>query len=597
MNGLAAQMKPSTGRLPLWSLFGAALVVLALALLSAPRSASALVDTSQPTQLEVDNEQSIDQFVARKFGTDAVQTCDLGCQALETEFARTPTNVLGAEETTGELFTLALDESSTALVPLITVPAVLGLGAVAVGVGGYLVWKYKIHGPQDRDYMLRVPEAADDPQFWIWSDGQQAGMFPTYYDAPDPLPFGYVGSGSWEGTAIWQTGTPDCTASAPQAAGLAGMEIYSWHWNQCWVPAGPPGEYLPVPIIAHGLHPTMAAVFGGNLPGVVIPPAAVDLGTRDGQTIDPNDLAARVHDEVRSGKTPDLNCAIDRGLGGDCHTPLQNYVTLPSCEGVSVATCTDRLQTAGITGTITTTTLDADHADPENGPDEVTDLYPNTGESVEVISTITLYKNPSSVPSVTPSVTSIANTLEANNPDTINSSNKRRLAKSCEEWANKTGSGATATDCTLRPVFFTGDDARAAAQHDENVLPAHPSWVVLNKRTIGENTSWYRNKPGCLTDDKTVASWQCDEYPLWSTMQGKGGSLMTDEPDIAWINGRENRRQGTAIRQFYSNNGAGDVFPKGCNIAPDDPEDWFLAIPIPAGIPLKTTWACNRPTP
>jgi hypothetical protein len=587
MHGLPAR------RLLLWLLLGAVVLMMAL---GAPRSVWATVEMAQPTQLEIDNEQSIDEFVARKFGTDAVQSCDLGCQALETEFARTPTNVLGAEETTGELFTLALDESSTALVPLISTPAVLGLGAVAVGVGGYLIWKYKIHGPQDRDYMLRIPEAVDDPPFWVWSNAQNVALFPTYYDAPSPLPFGFVGSGYTNGTAIWQTGAPGCTDSAPHAAGIAGMEIYSWHWNQCWEQLAS-GEYVARAIIAHGLHPSMAAVFGGNLPGAVIPSAAVDLGTRAGQTIDPTDLAGRVGDEIRSGKTSNFNCAVDRGLGGDCHTPLQNYVTLPSCEGVSVTTCTDRLQTAGITGTITTTTLDAAHADPENGPDEVTDIYPNTGESVEVISNITLYKNPSSVPTVTPSVASIADTLAANNPDTINSNNKRRLAKACEEWAGKANSGATATDCTLRPIFFTGDDARAAADHDINVLPTHPSWVRLNKRTIGDNTRWYRNKPGCLDENKAVTSWQCDEYPLWSTMQGKGGTLMTDVPDIAWINGRENRRQGTTIGQFYSNNNAGEALPHGCNITPNDSADWFLAIPIPAGIPLKTTWACNRPTP
>ncbi|HWI74281.1 MAG TPA: hypothetical protein VNT55_20140 [Baekduia sp.] len=70
---------------------------------------------------------------------------------------------------------------------------------------------------------------------------------------------------------------------------------------------------------------------------------------------------------------------------------------------------------------------------------------------------------------------------------------------------------------------------------------------------------------------------------------------MTDDPDIKWISGRENRRQGNGLGQFYSNNNAGNTWSAGCNIVPDDVGDWFLAIPLPQGIPLKTTWACNRP--
>jgi hypothetical protein len=68
-------------------------------------------------------------------------------------------------------------------------------------------------------------------------------------------------------------------------------------------------------------------------------------------------------------------------------------------------------------------------------------------------------------------------------------------------------------------------------------------------------------------------------------------------PSIAWTRDRENRLEGNALGQFYSDNAAGDTFKAGCNVPANDPTKPFVFAAIPPGVNIKTTWACNAPTP
>jgi hypothetical protein len=278
-----------------------------------------------------------------------------------------------------------------------------------------------------------------------------------------------------------------------------------------------------------------------------------------------------------------VRCQIDHALGGDCPDPAQQHATVPDCEGVSVATCEDRIRAAGFTGDIEHETLSAEDADPDNAADKVTGLDPSSGKEIELPDTITIVKNPSTMPTWTPTEDEIADGLEQANPTAIDSTNKKRLARQCAKWADKAGSGTSSADCLLRPVFFTGRDAAEVAEHDISVLQTKPQLVVLNKRT----TTGQRSN-GCTGTRPTMA--QCDEYPFWSTMQ-----WATYAPDISYtyVNRGQNALQGRALGVFY-NVTPRFGFPQGCDIQPDDPDDWFLHIPLPKGIPVKTTWACNR---
>jgi hypothetical protein len=125
-------------------------------------------------------------------------------------------------------------------------------------------------------------------------------------------------------------------------------------------------------------------------------------------------------------------------------------------------------------------------------------------------------------------------------------------------------------------------------------LEAHPVWIKLNKRTIGRNSGWAPGNPGCLLGDKEPSK-QCDESPFWSTMQGKNGTLTSGfDPHLQWVTGKDNTNQGVAVGKFY-NSGSAGVYPAGCEIQADDDTDWYLMVPLPEGMPLDTTWTCNRP--
>jgi len=112
-------------------------------------------------------------------------------------------------------------------------------------------------------------------------------------------------------------------------------------------------------------------------------------------------------------------------------------------------------------------------------------------------------------------------------------------------------------------------------------------------------------EPGCANADKPTYEGgirpECDEFPYWSTLQAKGGTLETLTPGIRWVRNRENRLQGNRLGKFYSASLA-NILPAGCNVYGEDPATTapsmasaFLNVPLPPGTPVKTTWACNKP--
>lgn len=316
--------------------------------------------------------------------------------------------------------------------------------------------------------------------------------------------------------------------------------------------------------------------------------------TSDPSWINPvtmQDVSQRVQDIMNSGQAGALNCALDHALGGTCHDPAQTYVTLPSCQNVSVSTCTTRIRDAGVTGDLDVQELDPGYADLEIDPGKVTDLYPPEGESIETQSQVTIQVNPTDPDPLSAVEQDVADALQdsPDNDDSVKSKAKT-LARECVRNVTRAGSGRTAADCTTRPIFFTGDDAREVADHDLQVLASRPDLVMLNKRSGG-----IRNAQ-CDPQAQRRPSDSCDEYPFLSTMQGEGGVFQTAPISYQWVDGRQNGLQGRALGVFY-NIVPRFGFPAGCAIVPDDPQDWFLAIPLPKGIAQKTTWACNRPIP
>jgi Deoxyribonuclease NucA/NucB len=80
----------------------------------------------------------------------------------------------------------------------------------------------------------------------------------------------------------------------------------------------------------------------------------------------------------------------------------------------------------------------------------------------------------------------------------------------------------------------------------------------------------------------------CDEYPFLSTQQGGGDAR--PQPNLQYIIGTQNSKQGTRLNQFYSAVQPTSEGINGCNITYETP---FLAIPVPDFFDVDTTWACN----
>lgn len=322
-----------------------------------------------------------------------------------------------------------------------------------------------------------------------------------------------------------------------------------------------------------------------------------------GQELTPQEIEDRLRTLLMSGD-PDYEqlrewfCAV---FGGECENPKDSYPTTPDCAGETPAACTQAFRDAGFSGDITTQTLSGDLAQMEQDPGRVTNTRPQADLEIAQGHDIIIYVNPDPLPTMTATDTSIANTLQTQNPETVDETNKKTLAITCRKLTE--AAGRSSSDCLSLPIFVVGKEIHVPAENDLAGLVRNPSWVALNARdktnAVGPR-QWHQNRgtpePGCLTSEKFPANADCDEFPYWSNLQTHNGTLSTLTPSIRWSPRQENRFEGAALAQFYSNNNPG---PKmhfhGCDITQQDaldvlpvPSSTFLVLPLP-GLPFPTT--------
>lgn len=432
-----------------------------------------------------------------------------------------------------------------------------------------------------------------------------------------------VPSDGWYG--MGQCGTPGCLLETSEYNGscqdFGPLEVAPAGWS--WVSSPQFFGFYCGPAVQRSMPfrpgtPTVEPYDGQSTTQPPVPwPTSGDPGT-NGEP--PTTTRDRLKSELENNPSeyPALRDWLCARLGGECTDPTGQLITPPSCIGVSAATCETRLQAAGFTGSITTEPLSSDDAVMELPAGKVAGTSPAAGTQANYDADITVYRNPDVMPTMTAEETSIANTLETKNPDTITADNKKTIARTCVRRV--TAAGRLADDCASLPVFVTGNDATTPAANDRAALDRKPSWVLLHARDTGgiSGSQWYRGQPGCETALRPGASSQCHEFPFWTTLQAHNGAFNSGPtsmtPSISWTPQMENSRQGGALRHFFSSNLGGsesNSFPfNGCNIPkqvestlPTEPglreiaaaPSAFLNVPL-GRVPFKTVGFCNKPT-
>jgi len=540
--------------------------------------------------------------------------CNEACEAFSDGLRYPPAgspvlNAVGAGQVSGELIESALDTpvtqagQRTPLAPMLALPASLPLFGAAI-VGGAVVYAYVVAGDRPNRGVMRVPVGPQEITSWEYADPTNPDMFLTYHDAPNPYPTGYVASGSL-GTVMWQTGPTGeygCNVPKPVAPeGLAAVvEEVSWYWNDCEV-----GTSL-LRVDAHTWNLPLSFVMGLFASDVQPPPGTDTLTIWPNPTISAAEIEQRVRAVLSApgSKYDSLRDWMDSVMGGESKNPRYLYATAPTCAGGTASGCTTFFRNRGFTGTITTKTLSQDDAVMEQPAGHVTGTTPAGGSDAILDSDITIWVNPETMPQMTPTETLIAETLKTKNPDTVTDTNKKTIARACVRFVTATGSGRQAGDCTLLPIFVTGNDAPTPAENDVEALTTrNAAWVTLNRRVDSKNSQWYRGRtepePGC--PGVTPFGMHCHEFPYWSTMQAYDGKLQTLIPSIRYTPAGENRLQGGRLKQFYSNNAAGKIKFRGCDLTAEAltstapaPTSAFLNVPIGGRAEIPTLGICNK---
>jgi hypothetical protein len=463
-------------------------------------------------------------------------------------------------------------------------------------------------GAHPKDYWVHLSANAVNASGLSWElvDGSDDFLYPTYFDKPNPLPVGAVAESYARGTVLWHSGTGRCNESALDPT-PSDVEVFSWHWNRCfegWFD----GNQEFTPLTAHGWKAKIDSFLDPSLD----PPGNPSVPTP--LLADPGDLTLEEFEErLRTqleSDDPDYDilrnwfCSV---FGGPCKNPRDTYYTTPDCTGMTASVCIQAFRDAGFTGTITTETLDADQAVLEVDAGKVPATSPQQGVEIAEPDPITVYVNPSPLPTMTTQETALANTLETQNPDTVNDTNKKTIAVTCVR--DMTAAGRSIDDCELLPIMVIGSDQETPARNALQGLIRNPSWLVLNARdTTGiSRGNWYSNlgepAPGCLLAERLPTTATCDEFPFFSTMQAHGGTLTTLTPSIRWAPLPEHQRQAAVISQFYSNNNPGPVMRfHGCDLTKQQPTEIaptvssaFVVLPLPFSSAIKSTGICNKP--
>lgn len=293
-------------------------------------------------------------------------------------------------------------------------------------------------------------------------------------------------------------------------------------------------------------------------------------------------------------------------LGNGCPDPYVGYHMTPDCSSMMYENCLAELRNAGFTGRINQVQLDADDAYMAGQGGRVTTTRPGPNLSIVENREFDVFINPDPMPAPSAAEQSVADALQAKNASVITADNKLTIARHCVRFA-LAASRATG-DCSGLPIFVTGYDAVTPAVNDRAALARNPSWFALNRRTPPARKNWHAGRatpdPGCVQGvGDNMTDPQCDEFPFWSTLQAYGGTLQTLVPGIRWTPRIENGRQGAALSQFYSANGAGPSFGfAGCNVQAQSTSSTtptvastFLNVPLPPGTPIPSLGICNRP--
>ncbi len=269
---------------------------------------------------------------------------------------------------------------------------------------------------------------------------------------------------------------------------------------------------------------------------------------------------------------------------------IQSQLRLPvsECTGVTEQSCVARLRDGGFTGTITPETLSQDDAIVEQSAGRVTATSPASGSEVVADSAVTVYVNPTTMPEMTATETAIAEALKANNPEQVNETNKRTLARQCERHVTSPGSGRTGVDCMSPslPIYVIGREWPEAADHTVRGLAYHSPWVRLTYNNVSR-TSWYYSYPetdggaaSCRGTGTTSMSTACDEWPWQKTEQGGPSAFPT--PHLKIINFGQNSASGNRYGRFVTDCqlAARKALPTPLNGGGN-----FLVIPFPTGAP------------
>ena len=245
--------------------------------------------------------------------------------------------------------------------------------------------------------------------------------------------------------------------------------------------------------------------------------------------------------------------------------------------------------------------LTSDTTDLDQPASAVTVVSPAPGTAIDTSRTVTVTTNPDTMPQPSQREIALANTLASQNTN-VDATNKLDIARSCLELEDagipntdtSGGSGDKSfTNCSSLPIFISGYDVREASQHDLEALgwlsspnnagqTVNPAWVELNRDVPNKpGDGWYTGKAPCTSPTPPGAN--CDEYPFYSTTQGGPGA------NLKYIDGNQNQLQGRILGYFYTSN-TYTAYGQGCNLPTGQA---FLAIPLPTGIKVNTTWACN----
>lgn len=586
-------------------------MVLAAALITcAWLTPNAHAQTTLVPEIVEQNIDSVTQFYAKQSGS-AQAACDAVCTALTHDLERPPT--LPEDPMPPRIIKSMVDKAvrlgSKAPWEWPTSSAGWGV-AGGLAVANFYVWKFNV-GVLYRAFFVKAPkEIIEDPDPGLqlqFSDATDGGFYihePVPDGSlPDPMPLGIVARNHVLARAQTSSCETACGSCVPRNwAGIpkpAGMVEYRWIWGHC---GGQPyysyGWRVP-------LEQSLGFINGLDSYNSPDTPVTFEL---NGNILTLQELKDRLQnvltsDDPEYAAVGQWMCAV---LGGACQNPKDRYPTTPDCVGKTPSACEQDFRDAGFVGDITTVPLTADQAIMEQQAGRVTDTYPHRGLQIAAPRDITIYANPSPMPVMTTADDALAATLAVQNPETVDDTNKKTIARTCR--ARMIDAGRSTSACAELPIMVAGNDQETPAWNGVRGLVRNASWAVLNRRDIRglSRSGWYNDlaepAPGCVNAEKPMNN-SCDEFPFFSTMQAYGAPLNTLIPSIRWAPKAEQDRQRDVIRQFYSNYNpipTQNLLFHGCDIArqpPTDvfplPQSTFIYLPIPPS-PAQSTGICNK---